>query len=111
MIDNYLQVELALDVERMVPDFIRRKFVVRKESLSPNAGFSVYFSKTFGLESYGLTAQNINKALNPELVCELNLGVVKVEIIVLFVIRAFQIVPIFYFDEFKTTRKRFLTIL
>lgn len=63
-----LQVELALDVERMVPDFIRRKFVVRKESLSPNIGLNVFFSRTFGLESYGLTAQTISKALNPELV-------------------------------------------
>ena len=60
--------ELALDVERMVPDFIRRKFVVRRDTLTPNKGISIFFSKTFGLESYGLTAQNINKALNPELV-------------------------------------------
>lgn len=62
-----MQVELALDVERMVPDFIRRRFVIKKETLMPNAGFGRVFTRTFGLESYGLTAQNISKALNPEM--------------------------------------------
>ncbi|XP_052808936.1 transient receptor potential cation channel subfamily A member 1 homolog [Mya arenaria] len=62
-----MQVELALDVERMVPDFFRRKFVVRKDTLRPNEGISFFFNKAFGLASYGLTAQTIYKALNPEL--------------------------------------------
>jgi hypothetical protein len=61
-------VELALDVERIVPDFFRRRLVVRKDSMKPNQGISKLFSSVFGLESYGLTAQTIHKALNPELV-------------------------------------------
>ena len=60
---------MALDVERMVPDFFRRRFVIKKETLKPNVGFGKIFTRTFGLESYGLTAQNISKALNPEMVC------------------------------------------
>ena len=59
---------MALDVERMVPDFIRRRFITKKETLAPNAGFGRLFTRTFGLESYGLTAQTISKALNPEMV-------------------------------------------
>ena len=59
---------MALDVERMVPDFIRRRFVIKKETLAPNAGFGRVFTRIFGMESYGLTAQNIHKALNPEMV-------------------------------------------
>lgn len=62
-----MQVELALDVERMVPDFFRRRFVIKKETLKPNVGFGRFFTRTFGLESYGLTAQSISKALNPEM--------------------------------------------
>lgn len=62
-----MQVELALDVERIVPDFFRRRLVVRKDTLWPNRGINKMLSGLFGLESYGLTAQSINKALNPEL--------------------------------------------
>ncbi|KAL4233751.1 hypothetical protein ACF0H5_008431 [Mactra antiquata] len=62
-----MQVELALDVERIVPDFFRRRLVVRKDAMKPNQGVNKFLSGLFGLESYGLTAQNINKALNPDL--------------------------------------------
>jgi hypothetical protein len=31
-----MQVDLNLDVERMLPDFIRRRFIVKQETLYPN---------------------------------------------------------------------------
>ena len=52
----------------MVPDFFRRKFVIKKDTLKPNVGFGRFFTRIFGLESYGLTEQNISEALNPEMV-------------------------------------------
>ncbi len=33
-----MQVELNLDVEKMLPPFIRRKFTIRRESVFPNSG-------------------------------------------------------------------------
>ena len=67
----------------MVPDFIRRRFITKKETLAPNAGFGKIFTRTFGMESYGLTAQNISKALNPEMVSEIK-QLHKGEIVYLF---------------------------
>ena len=54
----------------MVPDFIRKRFVIKMDILKPNVGFAIWRFNTriFELESYGLTAQNISKALNPEMV-------------------------------------------
>ena len=37
-----MQVTLNLDVERMLPDFIRRRFIVKKQTLYPNVRRSCF---------------------------------------------------------------------
>ncbi|XP_033741695.1 transient receptor potential cation channel subfamily A member 1 homolog [Pecten maximus] len=62
-----MQVELALDVERIVPEFIRRKFVTKKQTIKPNQGLKNPFSRLANLEAGDLSSAAINKALNPDL--------------------------------------------
>ena len=40
------QVTLNLDVERILPDFVRRRFIVRQETVLPNQSKSI-FAKVF----------------------------------------------------------------
>jgi hypothetical protein len=62
-----MQVELALDVEAVLPQFIRRRFVRKTETISPNARSTNTFKRMFHLESNFLSAGAITKALNPDL--------------------------------------------
>lgn len=62
-----MQVDLALDVERIVPEFIRRKFVIKKQTFRPNQGRKNPFSRLSNLEAGELSSASINKALNPDL--------------------------------------------
>ena len=61
-----MQVELALDVEAVLPHFLRRKFVMRCHKLTPNRHSKNPFRRLFSSSS--LSAGAITKALNPELV-------------------------------------------
>ncbi|CAL1538524.1 unnamed protein product, partial [Lymnaea stagnalis] len=61
-----MRVELALDVERIIPHFIRRKVFSRRRTLRPNMIHSNPFRRAF-TSSY-LSPQALQKALNPELV-------------------------------------------
>ena len=63
------QVELALDVESVVPQFIRRKFVVKEETITPNNNQGNFIKRFFSTTSTFMSATAITKALNPELVC------------------------------------------
>nr|XP_006815450.1 PREDICTED: uncharacterized protein LOC102805538 [Saccoglossus kowalevskii] len=63
-----MQVELALDVEQLIPQFIRRRFIVRKETIMPNY---VYGNPVTRLYYYfagsgAISAPSIAKALNPD---------------------------------------------
>ncbi|XP_035826279.1 transient receptor potential cation channel subfamily A member 1 homolog [Aplysia californica] len=60
-----MQVELALDVERIIPDFIRRKAFTRRSTIRPNRLFSNPVRRLLS-NSY-LSPQALQKALNPEL--------------------------------------------
>ena len=60
-----LQVELALDVESIVPHFIRRKFVVKLQKIRPHEHLNPI--QRF-LSSKSMSSEAITKALNPELV-------------------------------------------
>ena len=64
-----LQVELALDVESIVPQFIRRRFVVKSRTIRPNA--TRHYCSVFRhlMAESELSSEAIVKALNPELVC------------------------------------------
>ncbi|XP_070568396.1 transient receptor potential cation channel subfamily A member 1 homolog isoform X2 [Ptychodera flava] len=64
-----MQVELALDVEQLIPQFIQRKFIVRKETIEPNY---VYKNPVTRLYYYfagtsAISAPSIAKALRPDL--------------------------------------------
>ncbi|XP_070189192.1 transient receptor potential cation channel subfamily A member 1 homolog isoform X2 [Littorina saxatilis] len=61
-----MQVELALDVERVIPDFIRRKAFVKKKTIRPNTMFKNPFTRIF-ITQTGLTAKSLQEHLNPEL--------------------------------------------
>ena len=62
------QVELALDVESIVPQFIRRRFVVKSRTIRPNINrHRCTLFRRIMAESE-LSSDAIVKALNPELV-------------------------------------------
>ncbi|CAH1799596.1 unnamed protein product [Owenia fusiformis] len=61
-----MQVELALDVEGFLPHFIRRRFVLHKETLQPGKPPSC-IKRVFKLGDAALSAVSIANALNPEL--------------------------------------------
>ncbi|KAH9498508.1 hypothetical protein Btru_006829 [Bulinus truncatus] len=60
-----MRVELALDVERLIPHFIRVKAFSRRRTLRPNVTHSNPIRRAF-TSSY-LSPQALQKALNPEL--------------------------------------------
>lgn len=62
-----MQVELALDVESIVPQFIRRRFVVKCRTIRPNANrhYCTVFRRLMAESE--LSSEAIVKALNPEL--------------------------------------------
>ncbi|KAH9498505.1 Transient receptor putative cation channel sub A member 1 [Bulinus truncatus] len=60
-----MRVELALDVERLIPHFIRVKAFSRRRTLRPNVTHSNPIRRAF-TSSY-LSPQSLQKALNPEL--------------------------------------------
>lgn len=60
-----LQVELTLDVEKVIPDFIWRKAFLQSKTIKPNTIKKYPFRRFF---SSGLTAKNLQDALHPELV-------------------------------------------
>lgn len=60
-----LQVELTLDVEKVIPDFIWRKAFLQSKTIKPNTIKKYPFRWFF---SSGLTAKNLQDALHPELV-------------------------------------------
>ncbi|KAI8752888.1 transient receptor potential cation channel subfamily A member 1 [Biomphalaria glabrata] len=60
-----MRVELALDVERLIPHFIRIKAFSRRRTLKPNMTHSNPVRRAF-TSSY-LSPQSLQKALNPEL--------------------------------------------
>ncbi|CAC5420395.1 TRPA1 [Mytilus coruscus] len=62
-----MQVELALDVERLVPEFIRRRFVIQKQKIRPNERTLNPLKKLAAIEAGDLSSAAISKALNPEL--------------------------------------------
>lgn len=66
----FSQVELALDVESIVPQFIRRRFVVKCRTIRPNS--TRHHCKVFRrfMAESELSSEAIVKALNPELVSE-----------------------------------------
>ncbi|KAK7502989.1 hypothetical protein BaRGS_00005615 [Batillaria attramentaria] len=61
-----MQVELALDVERVIPDFIRRKAFVKRKTIKPNELLSNPVTRFFNSQS-GLTPKALQDHLNPEL--------------------------------------------
>ncbi|XP_050405831.1 transient receptor potential cation channel subfamily A member 1 homolog [Patella vulgata] len=61
-----MQVELALDVERILPDVLKKKFYIKRNTIKPNMLFNNTVAKIFKVES-SLSAHTIQKALNPEL--------------------------------------------
>ncbi|XP_071138004.1 transient receptor potential cation channel subfamily A member 1 homolog isoform X4 [Mytilus edulis] len=62
-----MQVELALDVERLVPEFIRRRFVIQKQKIRPNERSLNPLKKLSAIEAGDLSSAAISKALSPEL--------------------------------------------
>ncbi|KAK3103049.1 hypothetical protein FSP39_016076 [Pinctada imbricata] len=62
-----MQVDLALDVEKVVPEFIRRRFVVKCEKIAPNKGTLNPLKRLAAAESGDLSSESISKALNPDL--------------------------------------------
>ena len=60
--------ELALDVESILPHFIRRKFVVKCLVIKPNVS-SHFLLRLTGVKS--LSSEAIARALDPEVVCML----------------------------------------
>ncbi|GFO37455.1 transient receptor potential cation channel subfamily a member 1-like protein [Plakobranchus ocellatus] len=59
-----MQVELALDVERIIPNFIRRRVFCRRRTLRPNVLYSNPLRRLL-TNSY-LSPQALQRALNPE---------------------------------------------
>ena len=55
-------------MERIVPEFIRRRFVIQKEKIKPNERTLNPFKKLSTIETGDLSSAAISKALNPELV-------------------------------------------
>lgn len=69
----FLKVELALDVEGILPQFIRRKFVVRSHTIAPNTKSRNPLKRLFRLDlNFDSTSTSIVAALNPELVGDLH---------------------------------------
>ncbi|KAL5009533.1 hypothetical protein ScPMuIL_011838 [Solemya velum] len=62
-----MQVDLALDVERVLPGFIRRRFVIKCEKVKPNAGIHNPLRRIMSIDSDTFSSLEIAKALNPEL--------------------------------------------
>ncbi|XP_059143881.1 transient receptor potential cation channel subfamily A member 1 homolog isoform X2 [Physella acuta] len=60
-----MQVELALDVERVLPDFIKRRAFTRKKTIRPNRTYSNPLVSA--MTGSHLSPQALQKALNPEL--------------------------------------------
>ncbi|KAL8579599.1 hypothetical protein ACOMHN_025552 [Nucella lapillus] len=60
-----MQVKLALDVERVIPDFIRRKAYVKWNTIKPNS-ISNPFQRFFNTQS-GMTARALKEHFNTEL--------------------------------------------
>ena len=60
--------ELALDVESLLPGGLQRRFVRRCYKLSPNK-VRPALARLISFESSHMTSAAIAKALNPELVC------------------------------------------
>ena len=64
----WFQVELALDVERVVPEFIRRRFVTKCDTYKPNKKTLNPLKLLARAEAGELSSQAISKALDPDLV-------------------------------------------
>lgn len=62
-----MQVELALDVERVVPEFIRRRFVTKCDTYKPNKRTLNPLKLLARAEAGDLSSQAISKALDPDL--------------------------------------------
>ncbi|XP_078341797.1 transient receptor potential cation channel subfamily A member 1 homolog isoform X2 [Crassostrea virginica] len=62
-----MQVELALDVERVVPEFIRRRFVTKCDTYKPNKKTLNPLKLLARAEAGELSSQAISKALDPDL--------------------------------------------
>lgn len=62
-----MQVELALNVESVLPQFIRRKFVVKCQYIEPNKAVRNPLRRLLNIESGFMSTQAIIKALNPDL--------------------------------------------
>ncbi|CAD5117061.1 DgyrCDS5882 [Dimorphilus gyrociliatus] len=63
-----MQVELALDVERILPEFIRRRFVVKKKTIKPQVSSSKKaFNQLLNLNENFLSPEEISKALDADL--------------------------------------------
>ncbi|XP_076445109.1 uncharacterized protein LOC143283010 [Babylonia areolata] len=62
-----MQVELALDVERVIPDFIRRKAFIRRKTIKPNLYSLSNPITRFFISQSGLTTKSLQEHLNPEL--------------------------------------------
>ncbi|KAK3088028.1 hypothetical protein FSP39_013681 [Pinctada imbricata] len=62
-----MQVDLALDVEKVVPDFIRKRVVVKCEKIAPNRSTMNPFLRFKAAEAGDLTSESISKALDPDL--------------------------------------------
>ncbi|XP_070189214.1 transient receptor potential cation channel subfamily A member 1 homolog [Littorina saxatilis] len=61
-----MQVELALDVERVIPDFLRRKAYVKKRTIRPNRLIGNPIARLF-MTRRGLTSKALQAHLNYEL--------------------------------------------
>jgi transient receptor potential cation channel subfamily A protein 1 len=61
-----MQVELALDVEALLPHFLRKRTMLKCTKIKPNEETN-YITKFFHLESGTLSATAISKALHPDL--------------------------------------------
>lgn len=57
-----------MDVERIVPEFFRRRFVIQKQKIKPNERTLNPLKKLSNIEAGDLSSATISKALNPELV-------------------------------------------
>ncbi|ELT91340.1 hypothetical protein CAPTEDRAFT_201917 [Capitella teleta] len=62
-----MQVELALDVESIVPQFLRRKFVRKSLNVKPNDNSNNRMKHFFQKSMFMSSSTDLNKALNPEL--------------------------------------------
>ncbi|XP_061171192.1 transient receptor potential cation channel subfamily A member 1 homolog isoform X1 [Saccostrea echinata] len=62
-----MQVDLALDVERVVPEFIRRRFVAKCDTYRPNRKTLNPLKLLARAEAGDLSSQAISKALDPDL--------------------------------------------